>query len=202
MSRHRNDILSDLRLANFHREPLKYRLALLLKLTENQSDIDDLAKSDIADHVRERLVEMDDEIRKIKNDFSEANAEDHAAAIETLVEEYRMCDKHPVIKNLRKEYRERWKIAYDALQPLWTIVQAKKEDDILQTLWLRFEQVPDVDWTGDWLIQTNRAFDAYKKIRRECDERTWIVRREQAEELKREIDNKTNRLRTEINKRT
>lgn len=174
MARQRSDILSDLRLANFNRSPLKVRLALLLELNENDDDI--------VAHAGERLVEMHDEIRVINKD----SAESHAVAIREFVSEYETYRRHAAIK---AKYHQDLKHTRDDLKPLWNIILGKEEDNRLEGLRLQFEQVPSVDWNSSgWIQNAEQAISICRKILQEC-EQTWVARDEQAEELKREIGN-------------
>ena len=187
MARHRNDILFDLRLANFYRDSLKVRLALLLELNENENDI--------AAHAGERLAEMDEEISRI----SEIDAENRAIAIRELVAEYETYRQYPIIKT--KHTRE-WKHTHEVLKPLWMTIITKEEGDKLAELQQQFEQVLPVDWNHTaWLQQANQTISIYNKILKAC-ERTWQARSEQAAELKCEIENTIKNIRTEVMRRT
>jgi len=160
MARHRNDILSELRLANFNKSPLKGRLALLLELNENEDDI-------IA-HAGERLIEMHDEIKPI----SVENVENHTAAVKTFVAEFKMYAQH---SGITKKHREGLLYISNALKPLQEIVLCKEEDAKLKELCRRFEQVPPVDWNDkNWYQNAERTRMVYEKILQKC-ERTWYL---------------------------
>lgn len=187
MARQRNDILSDLRLANFNKEPLKHRLALLLELNENDDDI--------VAHAGERLIEMHDAVQSIK----EENIENHANIIKELVAEFKIYAAHPAIKQTLRPTLRPFR---DTLEPLWGIIITKEEDNKLAELRHQFEQVSSVDWNStDWLQKANQTISVYIKILKAC-ERTWHAHSEQVGELKYEIENIVNNIRTEVMRRT
>lgn len=184
MAPQRNDILSELRLANFNRSPLKIRLELLLKLNA----IGEKNEGDIADHAGRRLIEMDDEIKPI----SEENAENHAAEIKKWIDEIILYSKYPIIE---KEHHQRLKSVRKALKPLQNTVIGKEEDHKLEELRYQFKQVPPVDWnSNDWLRNADQTIRTYKEIKEKHDATTWHVRKDNAEKLKHEIDTTIERI--------
>ena len=193
MERKKDSILAKLRLANFNRAPLRIRLALLFELNEIGVSNED----DIVAHVTKRLIEMCEEIDKIRQ-ISEDNAENHAADIEELYKDFKHYSQHSVTKNFYQEFDA----IYNDLYPLCVLVIGAKEDKKLEELRHRFEQVPPVDWnSSDWLKNANRNLADYQKFQQET-ERTWQVRSEQADKLKFEIENAANIIRTEVMRHT
>jgi len=181
MSRQRNDILSDLRLANFNKEPLKRRFELLLEL---DADREGANKDDIIAHADKRLIEMCDGIRHI----SEDDTESHATDIIELYNEYERYNSHPVIS---RALRQSLRSVYEGIIQPYKVVVDKVDEGNLGELRCLFEQVPQVDWgTEDAFQQANRAITDYEKIRQRCDKTKWYIQRRQAqaEELKREIN--------------
>jgi len=129
MKRSGQSILSDIRLANFKKEPLRDRLALLLELDKYKKDISRIARdhlpNDIAEHAKVRLPEMS----KIVNKISTENGKDYADSIKELSElcaEFRKYYRHSaeVLLKIRRLVEETEKETINR-RPVTELVKTK-----------------------------------------------------------------------------